>query len=78
VAVVRVGGELLAVGPLPQQVAVMGVLGMVEAYVGVERVGVAELVAPADAAARVCQGRPKGAAAAGVLRPLPRDGEETP
>lgn len=31
----------------------MGVLGMVQAYVGVERVGAAELVTPTDAVARV-------------------------
>jgi len=77
VAVVRVGRELLAVGPLSQQVAVMGVLGMVEAYVGVERVGVAELVGPGDAAARVAAARSKGPDAAGVLRPPPRREEDT-
>lgn len=77
VAVVRVGGDLLAIGPLPRHSAGMGMLGMVEAYVGVERVGVAEVLTPAEAATRVAAARPKGTGTAGVLRPLPRR-EEPP
>jgi len=57
---------------------VLGMLGMVEAYVGVERVGVAELVAPDDAAACVAAARSKCSAAAGVLRPVRRRGEQAP
>jgi len=56
---------------------VLGMLGMVEAYVGVERVGVAEVLTPAEAATRVAAARPKGTGTAGVLRPLPRR-EEPP
>jgi len=41
----------------------------------VERVGVAELVDREEAAARLARVRPKGAAAAGVLRAVPRQEE---
>ena len=72
VAVAWVDGRLLAVGPLDRQSATLGLLAAAEAYVGVERVGVAELVDPAAAAVRLASVRPKDAA--GVLCAVPRDG----
>ena len=77
VAVAWVGGELAAVGPLPAQSAAIALLGLAEAHVGVERVGVAELVDPGDAAAWLARSRPQGRAGTGVPRPLPRDGGGT-
>jgi hypothetical protein len=65
VAVAWVGAELLAVGPLPQQITVAAVLGMTEAYQGAERVGMAELVTPAQATARLAA-RSNGAATPGA------------
>jgi len=77
VAVVRLGGALWAVGPLPEHNALLALAGLVEGWPGAERVGVAELVGPGEAHDRLSQARREGRPA-GVLRPLPRRGEETP
>jgi len=76
VGVAWVGGELVAVGPLPKQSAAMRLLGLAETHTGVERVSVAELVPPEDAAARLAAGRPTARSAGGVLRAVPRDTKE--
>ncbi|MGH8930507.1 MAG: hypothetical protein ACRDZO_07700 [Egibacteraceae bacterium] len=77
VAVVRVEGVLWAVGPLPAHSAALAAVGLVEGWPGAERVGVAELVPPAETAERLSQAqRDRGGQRA--LRPLRRDGEETP
>lgn len=65
-------------GPAARAQRELALAGLVEGWPDAERVGVAELIGPADAAARVAAARPKGPAAAGVLRPLPRRGEQTP
>ncbi|MGH8929220.1 MAG: hypothetical protein ACRDZO_00915 [Egibacteraceae bacterium] len=52
VGVAWVGGSLLTVRPLARQSAAMGLLGLTEAYPGVERAGVAELLTAEDAARR--------------------------
>ena len=63
VAVIRVGGALWAVGPLPEHNAMLALAGLVEGWPGAERVGVAELVGPGEAHDRLSQARREGRSA---------------
>jgi len=80
VAVVRVDDALWAVGPLPAHSAALAMAALTEGWPDAERIGLAELLAPSEAhdrlshRSRARQERGGG----GVLRPLPRHGEQTP
>jgi len=63
VAVVRLGGALWAVGPLPEHNAMLALAGLVEGWPGAERVGVAELIGPGEAHDRLSQARREGRSA---------------